>query len=109
MTAEFQNAMDYTPVGLQNIYCFFDDIIIGSTGSESDHLSYVTRCLKKLDEDNLRINLQKFNFAKAEIEWLGYRFTQTGIPRLEFKTAAFLAIPPPSNLIRLSPVTLQTN
>ena len=64
MPAEFQKAMDYTLIGLQNTYCFLDDIIIVSTGTETDHLAFVTKCLKKLDEDNLRINLQKCHFAK---------------------------------------------
>ena len=66
--AEIQKAMDYTMVGLQNTYCFLYDIIIVSTGSESDHLSYVIKYLKLLDEDNLRINLQKCHFAETEIE-----------------------------------------
>ena len=45
MPAEIQKAIAYTFVGLQNTYCFLDDIIIVSTGSESDHISYVTKCL----------------------------------------------------------------
>ena len=98
MPAEFQKAMDYTLISLQNTYCFLDDIIIVSTGTEADHLAYVHKCLKKLDEDNLRINLQKCHFAKSEIEWLGYKFTQTGISPLESKTAAILTIPPPTTL-----------
>ena len=101
MPAEFQKAMDYTVIGLQNTYCFLDDIIIFSTGTEADHLAYVYKCLKKLDDDNLRINLQKCHFAKSEIEWLGYKFTQTGISPLESKTAAILTIPPPTTLKRL--------
>ena len=83
MPAEFQKAMDYALIGLQHIYCFFDDIIIVSIGTETDHLAYVTKCLKKLDKDNLRINLQKCHFAKTETEWLGYMFTQTGRSPLE--------------------------
>ena len=102
MTAEFQKAMDYTLIGLQNTYCFLDDIIIVSTGTEAGHLAYVFKCLKKLDDDNLRINLQKCHFAESEIEWLGYKFTQTGISPLESKTAAILTIPPPTTLKRLS-------
>ena len=101
MPADFQKAMDYTLIGLQNTYCFLDDIIIVSTGTEADHLGYVFKCLKKLDDDNLRINLQKSHFAKIEIEWLGYKFTQTGISPLESKTAAILTIPPPTTLKRL--------
>ena len=52
MPAEFQPAIDYTLVGLQKTYCFLDGTIIVSTGSESDHLIYVTKYLIKLDEDN---------------------------------------------------------
>ena len=96
MPTEFQKALDYTLIGLQNTYCFLDDIIIVSTGTEADHIAYVYKCLKKLDDDNLRINLQKCHFAKSEIEWLGYKFTQTGIWTLESKTAAILTIPPPT-------------
>ena len=66
--AELQKAMDYTLIGLQDTYCFLDDIIIFSNGTETDHLAYVAKCLKKLDEDNLRINLRKCHFAKSEIE-----------------------------------------
>ena len=101
MPAEFQKAMDYTLVRLQNSYCFLDYIIIVSTGTETDHLAYVTNCLTKLDEDNLRNNLQTCHFAKTEIEWLGYKFTQTDVSPLESKTAAILAIPPPTTLKRL--------
>ena len=49
---------DYTLEGLQIPYNFHDDIIIVSTGSESDQINYVIECLKKLDEDSLRINFQ---------------------------------------------------
>ena len=101
MPADFQKAMDYTLIALQNTKCFLDDIIIVSTGTEADHLAYVFKCLKKLDDDNLRINHQKCHFAKTEIEWLGYKFTQTGILPLENKTAATLTIPPPTTLKRL--------
>ena len=101
MPAEFQKAMNYTLLGLQNTYFFMDDIIIVSTGTEADHLAYVFKCLKKLDDDNLRINLQKCHFAQTEIEWLGYKFTQTGNSPLENKTAAILTKPPPMTLKRL--------
>ena len=68
MPAAFQKVMDYTLVGLMNTHCFLDDIIIVSGGSKEDHLKLVYKCLKKLDDDNLRINLPKFHFAKTKIE-----------------------------------------
>ena len=58
MTAKFQKAMDYTIIGFRNTFCFFDDIILVGTASESDHINYVVKCLKTPNENNLRINLQ---------------------------------------------------
>ena len=64
MPAAFQKVLNYPLFGLQNTYCFLDDIIVVSRGSKQEHLKSVYRCLKKLDEDNLRINLPKCHFAK---------------------------------------------
>ena len=54
MPAGFQKVMDYTLVGLQNTYCFLDDIFVVSRGSKEEHLKLIYKCLKKLDEDNLQ-------------------------------------------------------
>ena len=56
---------------------------------------------QKLDEDNLRINLPKCYFAKTEIEWLGYNFTQFGIAPLKTKTSAILNLTATKNLKQL--------
>ena len=93
--------MDYTLVGLQNTACFLDDIIVINRGSKEEHLKLVYKCLKKLDEDNLRINLPNGYFAKTEIEWLGHKFTQSGIAPFESKTAAILSLSAPKNLKQL--------
>ena len=93
--------MDYTLVGLQNTYCFLDDIIVVSRGSKEDHLDLVCKCLKKLDEDNLQINLPKCHFAKTEIEWLGHKFSQSGIAPLVSKTAAIASLSASKNLKQL--------
>ena len=82
MPAAFQKAMHYTLVGLQNTNCFLDDIIVVSRGSKEENLILVYKCSKKIDEDNLSINLPKVYFAKTEIEWLGHNFTQSGIAPL---------------------------
>ena len=85
MPAGVQKAMDYTLVGLQNTYCFLDDIIIVSMRSESDHMTYVTKCLKKLD-DHLRINLQKcFFLQKQKLNGLGTNLLKLASQHLEIK------------------------
>ena len=101
MPAAFQKILDFTLVGFQSTYCFLDDIIVVSRGSKEEHLKIVYKYLKKLDEDNLRINLPKCHFAKMEIKWLGHKFTQSGIARLESKTEAILSLPAPNNLKQL--------
>ena len=54
-----------------------------------------------MDADNLRINLPKCHFAKTELDWLGLKFTQSGIAPLETKTAAILNLTSPKNLKQL--------
>ena len=102
MPTEFQKAMDYTLIGLKNTFCYFDDILIVSKGSEEDHFKLVTKCLKKLDADNLSINSPKYHFAKQEISCLGYNITQTGISPQESKKSAIISLQPPNTLIKIT-------
>ena len=101
MPAAFQKVMGYTLGGFKNTHCFLDDIMIVSRGSKEDHLKLVHKCLKKLDDDHIRINLPKCHFAKTEIEWLGHKFTQSGIAPLELKAAAILNLSAPKHLKQL--------
>ena len=101
MPAEFQKAMDYTLIGLQNTYCFLDDILIVRKGSLTEHKSYVMKCIQRLDDENFRINLSKCHFGKLEIDWLGYHISESGILPLETKTAAILALEAPKTLKKL--------
>ena len=59
------------------------------------------KCLQRLDDKNLRINLPKCHFGKLEINWLGYHISQLGISPLETKTAAILALEAPKTLKKL--------
>ena len=64
MPAEFQKAIGCTLAGLNNTFCFLDDILIISRGGIEQHLDLVRKCLMKLDQENLQTNLAKFHFAK---------------------------------------------
>ena len=97
---ELQKAMDYTLIGLKNTFCFLDDILIVSKGSEEDHFKLVLDCFQKLDADNLQINLPKCHFEKQEVSWLGYNFTHSGTSPLETKSSAILSLKPPNTLLR---------
>ena len=72
MPAEFQKAKDNTFIGLKSRYCFLDDFLFVSKGSEEDSKQNVLNCLKCLDEENLKINIPKCHFSKLESDWVGY-------------------------------------
>ena len=101
MPAEFQKAIDYTLAGLDNTFCFLDDILIVSRGEIEQLLDLVRKCLIKLDQENLRTNLAKCHFAKEKIEWLGHNITQSSITPLSNKTDAIGKLSAPTNLKKL--------
>ena len=67
MPAEFQKAIGSTLACLNITFCFLDDILIVSRVRIEDHLDLVRKCLIKLDQENLRINLAKCHFAKIKL------------------------------------------
>ena len=101
MPAEFQKAIDCTLAGLIITFCFLDDILIVSRGGIEQHLDLVRKCLIKLDQENLRINLAECHFAKDEIEWLGHSITQTGITPLSNKIDAAIIFTYKPKMLRL--------
>ena len=66
MPAEFQKAIDCTLAGLNNTFCFLDDILIVSRGGIEQHLDLNGKCLMKLDQENLRINLANVILQKIK-------------------------------------------
>ena len=70
MPAKFQKTIDCTLNGLTKIFCFLDDILKLGRGRIEVHLHLVRKCLIKLDEEDLRVNITKSHFAKDQIQWL---------------------------------------
>ena len=101
MPEEFQKAMDYSLIGLKNIYCFLVDLLILSKELEEKHKQYVLNCLKRLGDENLRINLPKCHFYKLETDWLGYHISQSAISPIESKTSVILPPEAPKTLKKL--------
>ena len=59
---------DYALKGLQKTFWSLDDNLKVNSGSESECNNYVTKLLKKLIDDNLRINLHKSDFDESDEE-----------------------------------------
>jgi Reverse transcriptase (RNA-dependent DNA polymerase) len=50
---------------------YMDDIIIATEDDEEEHTRRVNQVLKKLEEHNLYLKLEKCNFHVKEVEYLG--------------------------------------
>ena len=75
--AEFQKAMDHTLNHSKTTFCFLDDILIVSKGSETDHEKLITDVLVKLDKENLALKLSKCEFFEPEVNWVGHLLSES--------------------------------
>ena len=86
MPAEFQKAIDKILFNLSNTFCFLDDIIIVTEGGLQNHIEKLFKCLDRLNEENLAVNLNKCHFAKNKIRRLGYELEHKCIKPIVSKT-----------------------
>jgi len=94
--ATFQRVMDNVLRGLQHHSCivYLDDIIIFST-SLQEHVVRLKTILDRLRQYNFKIQLDKCEFLRKEVEYLGHVVTTEGIrPNLD-KIKAIIDFPIP--------------
>ena len=101
MPATFEKTIEKTLENIPNKFNFLVDILIITRGTLSDHKSYIKFILKRLDEENLAIKLEKCEFAWLNISWLGYNITQSGISPNNKKTDSIKNLEPPKTLKQL--------
>ena len=101
MPATFQKTLDKTLEGIHSKFAFLDDILVITKGSIREHEKELDKILKRLDNEGLAINLQKCEFAKNIIEWLGFTITLSGITPLITKTEAITKLDNPKTLKQL--------
>ena len=101
MPATFQKTIDKTLEDKNSKFAFLDDILVITMGSLNEHENELNKILEKLDKENLAINLQKCEFGKNTIEWLGFKITPQGITPLITKTEAIMKLEHPKTLKQL--------
>lgn len=97
--ATFQRAMDNVLRGLrglQGIHClvYLDDIIIYST-SLQEHIVKLRKIFDRLRQTNLKVTLDKCEFLKKEVLYLGHTITKDGLKPNDDKIKAVLQFPLP--------------
>lgn len=94
--ATFQRAMDNILRGLQGIHClvYLDDIIIFSS-SLQEHVQKLRTVFDRLRQTNLKIQLDKSEFLRKEVLYLGHTITKDGLKPNSDKIDAVLNYPLP--------------
>lgn len=93
----FQRLVDRVLNGLTWKQClvYLDDILIFSKTFE-EHLCHIHECLSRFKFAGLMLKPSKCNFAKAEVNYLGFKITEEGIRASDKKLEAMAnQIPPP--------------
>ena len=85
MPTEFQKAMDKELANLQNTYV----LLILTKVTKEKHFEAKKQVLKRLDNANVTLKREKCKFAEEEIEWLGYKLSQTGIKPINSKVQIY--------------------
>lgn len=95
----FQRMMDNVLRGIANEYAcvYLDDIIIFSK-SLAEHIQRLEEVFKRLRKANLKIQLDKTEFLRKEIAYLGHVVTAEGVKPNPDKIQAILKYPIPSTV-----------
>lgn len=79
------------------LQAYLDDLLIYSDTLE-EHREHVKEVLKRLRENNLFANLEKCEFEKQEVTFLGYHISTTGVSTDPAKVQAIRDWPTPTNM-----------
>lgn len=90
----FQRLMDSVLRGVDNVLTYLDDIIIYST-SLQEHIEKCTEVFNRFRVHNLKIQPNKSEFLKKQVEFLGHTLTDKGLKPNENKISAVKQYPLP--------------
>ncbi|RXN13999.1 putative protein K02A2.6-like protein [Labeo rohita] len=92
--------MDQVLLGLPNVHCYLDDILV--TGrTEAEHLENLDAVLGRLEEFGLHVERGKCDFFKDSLEYLGHIIDAEGLHKSPEKVSAIVNAPTPSNITQL--------
>ena len=98
--AIWQRFMESTLAGIKGVEIVIDDIVI-SAASDEEHLARLDSVLKRLNDNNIRLNLSKCRFFAEEIEFCGFRLKHQEIHKCDDKISSFRNAPKPKSVSEL--------
>ena len=87
---------------------FIDDLIVHSK-TTVEHTVHLENILKVLDQNNLKINIDKSEFYKEKLDYLGYEVSHLGIKPTESKVKAIVCLKPPDTYKELTTLLCSAN
>lgn len=97
----FQRTVEQILQGMEEyVLCYYDDILVFSSDATL-HEKHLDSVLQKLHSHNLKLNKEKSQLRKAEIEFLGHLISKDGIRPDPAKIAALADMPDPENVTEL--------
>ena len=98
--AQFQRCMDSLVGDLPGVAAYLDDLIV--TGrTEEEHWENLSKLLAKLQEHGFRVRLNKCEFFKNSVEYLGHIIDRHGKRPSETSIAALKQLPRPQDVQQL--------
>ena len=96
----FQRTVEGILGGMQHVLCYFDDILVFSEDT-STHEKHLDDVLQKLHSHHVKLNKEKSELRKSEIEFLGHLISGNGVKPDPAKIAAIVDMPDPKNVQEL--------
>lgn len=96
----FQRFMDEVFRGLDFVYVYIDDILIGSP-DEKTHSSHLRQVFTRLRDYGLNIKLSKCIFGAQSLEFLSHTITSEGILPSQSRIEAISNLPSPSSIRKI--------
>ena len=101
MPNEFQRVMGSLLKDIPSTNCFIDEILIASKGSLNEHKAILTKILNILDNKNKAVKWEKCAIFQKEIEWLGFKISNSGLKLLVGKSDSKNSLPNSENISEL--------
>ena len=80
---------------------FIDDLIVHSK-STTEHTTHLENVLKVLDQNNVKINIDKSEFYRQKLDYLGYEVSLLGIRPTQAKVQAIIILKSPNTYKEMS-------